>query len=136
MKESEKYYFFLNPYTDAAFTKCPKCDGKTKVKKFPLVIFIEKTKCVLNLNKTCKYCPYCELIIAKKVELKPMAEAYSVKVEDFFIYGTLPIEVYKQYENRLMNPEDFHKMAIPFKDVWKFEVQPAGWYPISKRDKK
>ena len=136
MTTKEKYNFFLNPYTDAAFTKCPKCDGKTKVKKFPLLIFIEKIKFVLNLNKTCKYCPYCDLIIAKKDELKPMAEAYGVKVDDFFIYGTLPIEIYKQYENRLMNSQDFHKMAIPFKDVWKFEVQPAGWYTAAKSDKK
>ena len=136
MTTKEKYQFFLNPYTEYAFTKCPKCDGKTKVKKFPLVIFIEKIKFVLNLNKTCKYCPYCELIIAKKEELKPIAEAYDVKIEDFFIYGTLPIEIYKQYENKQINPKGFDKMAIPFKDVWKFKVQPAGVYPASRNDKK
>lgn len=53
-----KYYFFLNPYSDAAFTRCPKCEGKTKVKKIPLTIVMEKNKAILNLNKTCKYCPY------------------------------------------------------------------------------
>ena len=136
MTAKEKYNFFLNHYTDSAFTRCPKCDGKTKVKKFPLVIFIEKIKFVLNLNKTCKYCPYCELIIAKKEELKPMAESYGVKVNDFFIYGTLPIEIYRRYENQQMNLKGFDKVAIPFKDVWNFEVQPAGWYPASRSDKK
>ena len=136
MTAKEKYDFFLNPYTDAAFTKCPKCEGKTKVKKFPLVILIEKIKFFLNLNKTCKYCPYCGLIIARKEELKPMANAYGVKVEDFFIYGTLPREIFKQYENRAMPYQEFHKMTIPFKNVWNFEVQPTGWYPASRSDKK
>jgi len=132
MNKPEKYNFFLNPYTDTAFTKCPKCDEKTKVKKFPIIIFIEKIKFVLNLNKTCKYCTYCDLIIAKKEELKPMADAYGVKVDDLFIYGTIPKEVYKQYENKTMLYQEFHKVAIPFKDVWKFTVQPAGWYPVKK----
>lgn len=36
--------FFLNPYDDFAFTKCPKCDQKTAVRKFPLVIHIEPAK--------------------------------------------------------------------------------------------
>ena len=136
MKESEKYYFFLNLYKEYAFTKCPKCDGKTKVKKFPLVIFIEKIKSILNLNKTCKYCPYCELIIAKTEELKPIAEAYGVKIEDFFICGTIPREIYKQYENQQINSKNFNKMVMPFKDFLEFTIQPAGWYPATKSDKK
>jgi len=53
MTTKEKYNFFLNPYTDAAFTKCPKCDGKTKVKKFPLLIFIEKIKFVDPFIQAC-----------------------------------------------------------------------------------
>ena len=32
---------FLNPYEDMAFTKCPRCDGRTKQRKLPLVIYIE-----------------------------------------------------------------------------------------------
>ena len=36
-----RHYFFLNPYEDYAFTKCPKCDEKTKVRKFPLAIHID-----------------------------------------------------------------------------------------------
>jgi hypothetical protein len=28
-KQPPRYTFFLNPYTDARFSKCPKCEGKT-----------------------------------------------------------------------------------------------------------
>jgi len=35
-KESH-HYFFLNPYQDMAFTRCPKCKEKTKIRKHCLV---------------------------------------------------------------------------------------------------
>jgi|GEM_PF-7009059 hypothetical protein len=53
-KYKEKYYFFPNPYEDCAFTKCPKCETKTKVRKFILLISIEpnqhscRERCYLN----------------------------------------------------------------------------------------
>ena len=53
--EKTRHYFFLNPYEDCAFTKCPKCNNSTKVRKFPLVIHIEPLQ-FLVLNKNCKYC--------------------------------------------------------------------------------
>jgi hypothetical protein len=136
MTAKEKYRFFLNPYTDSAFTKCPKCDGKTKVKKFPLVIFIEKIKFVLNLNKTCKYCPYCELIIAKKSEFKQVADAYRVMIDDFFFFGTLPREIYVKYENKIMDSKGFLNIALSFKDVWDFTIQPEVSNPVNKSDSK
>ena len=37
-KQPPRHTFFLNPYTDARFSKCPKCEGKTRQKKLPLVI--------------------------------------------------------------------------------------------------
>jgi hypothetical protein len=33
-----RHYFFLSTYQEEAFTKCPKCNNKTKVRKFPLAI--------------------------------------------------------------------------------------------------
>jgi uncharacterized protein with PIN domain len=61
----QQYRFFLNPYKDCAFTKCPRCDSKTRTRKFPLVIQIEPQQ-ILLLNKQCKYCTSCDLIIIKK----------------------------------------------------------------------
>jgi hypothetical protein len=36
-KQSPRYRFFLNPYTDVRFMKCPQCLGKTRQRKLPLV---------------------------------------------------------------------------------------------------
>ena len=44
LTDRDGHRFFLNPYEDMAFTKCPKCEAKTKVRKFPLVIHIEPTQ--------------------------------------------------------------------------------------------
>jgi hypothetical protein len=40
-KQPPRYTFFLNPYLDARFTKCPGCDGKMGQKKLPLVIHVD-----------------------------------------------------------------------------------------------
>jgi len=37
VQERTRYRFFLNPYPDMAFTKCPKCETKTRQRKLPLV---------------------------------------------------------------------------------------------------
>ena len=49
---------------------CPKCNNKTKVKKLPHAVHFEKEIKILSLNFTCKYCPYCELLIAKKDKIE------------------------------------------------------------------
>src|SRR4030043_250135 len=69
--ERRKHYFFLNPYEDAAFTRCPKCNANTKIRKFPLVIHIDPQQLLL-LNKKCRYCIKCDLIIARKSELESL----------------------------------------------------------------
>jgi len=124
--KKDRYYFFLNPYTDAAFTKCPECNRKTKIRKFPLVILFEKTKIIFNLNKICKFCPYCELIIAKKDEIKPIIEQMGQKSDDMFVCGTLDKEDFKYVQDNQQNC-NMMKMAYPFKNVWNFRVEPAGW---------
>src|SRR5215218_7671086 len=68
-KQPPRYRFFLNPYTDARFTTCPQCGEKTRVRKLPLVIHIDPMQLVA-LNKTCRYCPRCDLLIAHQDELE------------------------------------------------------------------
>ena len=63
--------FFLNPYEDAAFTKCPKCAGRTRVQKFPLVVHIEPSR-LFVLNKQCRYCEGCDLIYSARPEMRLM----------------------------------------------------------------
>jgi hypothetical protein len=70
-----RYRFFLNPYTDARFMKCPQCLAKTRQRKLPLVIHIEPLHLV-SLNKTCRYCPNCDLLIAHQDQLEAWLTAF------------------------------------------------------------
>jgi len=51
--DQRKHRFFLSPYQGMAFTKCPKCDNKTKLRKIPLAIHVEPLQLVV-INKECK----------------------------------------------------------------------------------
>ena len=68
-KLSPQYKFFLNPYTDVRFTtSCPGCSGKTKQRKLPLAVHVDDWGMVI-LNKTCRFCPFCDLLIAHQDEI-------------------------------------------------------------------
>lgn len=127
----EKYYFFLNDYPDMAFTKCPKCENKTRQKKLPLVITFGKKDRVLSLNKTCRYCERCELLIAKEAELSYMAGRLlgrEAKNPDYCVVGTMAKEVWKKWAKGGEGIRTQLEGISFFKGAWAFEVKPAGWY--------
>lgn len=127
----EKYCFFLNPYIDCSFTRCPKCDNKTKIKKLPLAIHLEKKKIIFILNKTCKFCPYCDLIIAKKHELDSIIMQFlglnHITKDYYFVMGTQDKVVYRKGLNKELIKENPLEGVSIFKNVWNFEVQPSYW---------
>jgi hypothetical protein len=133
----KRHYFFLNPYEDQAFTRCPKCDGKTKVRKFPLVIHIEPRQMFL-LNKQCKYCPVCDLIIGDKSDIEHlMAMSFSqVKPEilgnEYLVMGTLDRKDWREGNKNQLDPDEIWKRIYIFKDVLNFKVVPAQWVPKTK----
>ncbi len=133
IKPKKKHRFFLNPYSDCAFTKCPKCDVLTKVRKYPLVIHIEP-KQVFLLNKKCKYCPNCDLIIAKKQEIESLLAlelGRQLNKNDYLVIGTLERKDWLQGNKGSLSPQEIMGRVYVFRDVWDFEVLPAGWYPAS-----
>lgn len=92
-KQPARYRLFLNPYTDARFTTCPQCRGKTRVRKLPLVIHVDPMQLV-SLNKTCRYCPRCDLLIAHRDEIEAFLTALfgpdrpMVYVDNYLVVGT------------------------------------------------
>ena len=128
-----RYYFFLNPYKDAASTRCPKCEGKTRVRKYCLAIHIEP-RFFLTLNKTSKFCPYCELVIARQDELERIFVAACEEHapewigNEYLVFGTMDREDWKAAQTAGLEPWEALELIYPFKDVWKFELPPAGWY--------
>lgn len=139
MRMKERYRFFLSPYTDAAFTRCPKCEGKTKQKKIPLVIHLEKSRQFLSLNKTCRFCPYCELLITKKHEIEPLLEKYlaadKITDKDYFIMGTQERKDWLACVGGCVDSQDAFKTFFVFKNVLQFKAMPR-WYVGSKEARK
>jgi hypothetical protein len=52
--------------------KCPQCLAGTRQRELPLVIHIEPLQLVA-LNKACRYCPHCDLLIAHQDQLEALS---------------------------------------------------------------
>jgi len=126
--------FFLNSYEDAAFTKCPKCAGRTRVQKFPLVVHIEPSR-LFVLNKQCRYCEGCDLIIARRSEVESLRAAAferrdpSIVGNEYLVVGTLPRRLWRARDDAGMRPVDMLDQTEILRDVWKFELAGGGWGP-------
>lgn len=120
-----RHYFFLNPYDEMAWTRCPNCEGKTKIKKYCLVIHIEP-RFLLSLNKSCRYCPGCDLIILKQTDLERLLtticeqNAPDIIGNEYFVFGTMDRRDWKNGQTGKMSQQEAIKSSHPFKDVWKF----------------
>ena len=131
--EIRKHYFFLNPYEDAAFTRCPKCNDNTKIRKFPLVIHIDPQQLLL-LNKKCRYCVKCDLIIAKKSEVESfMVACFEQPMPEIIGNNYLVMGVAERRDwldsrkGKIPLSETIERMLV-FKDVLNFEPVSDGWY--------
>ena len=136
-KIKTRHYFFLSPYQEEAFTKCPKCNNKTKVRKYPLAIHIEPHQ-LFFLNKTCKYCTKCDLIIAKQIDIEDlMARAFeerdpSIIGNDYLVVGTIDRAVWRQHRNTSTEASKVVNDIYVFKDITNFELLPR-WGPDPER---
>ncbi len=130
-KLKRRYYFYLNPCQDAAFTRCPRCENKTNLRKFALVIHIEPDQ-FFALNKTCRYCTRCELIIVRKSELESlMAAAFEHRRPEivgngYFVFGTLERKDWRESKKGGLSDADAVDRAVVFKDVLNFKLV-GGW---------
>ena len=136
-KQPPRHKFFLNPYQDVRFTVCPRCSGKTRLRKLPLVVHVEPLE-LLVLNKGCRYCPGCDLLIAHQDELEALlAAAFSerkpeVVGNDYLVLGTVDRSVWRQ---RTRTPPVFQNVldqVHEFKRVVRFELAPR-WAPAEPR---
>ena len=127
--QNTRHCFFLNPYKDAAFTKCPKCQTKTMVRKFPLAIHIEPAQ-ILVLNKTCRYCTSCDLIIARKSEVEALMTAScedrdpEIIGNEYLVMGTLQKRDWRARNTIGKDLQETIKRILVFKDVLNFQPMP------------
>jgi len=133
-KQPKRYKFWLNIYPELGYWKCLNCEkSETKVKKLPLVISVDtgEKKAMVNLNMSTKYCPYCDLIVAKEAEIITMlSQLFDAKVESgqFFVMGTLERKDWSDLQNNKRPHSELFDLIYPFKKVLDFTVSPAGWY--------
>jgi len=126
-----RYSFVLNPYRDAGFTRCPKCDTKTRIRKLPLIIHVEEWGVVV-LGKTCRLCTGCEVLIAHQAEIEQLLSALlgrAVDAQKFVVLGTVERPVWRR---SLTHPASFDavkKHMADFKAYLRVDFTPAGWYP-------
>ena len=131
--QKRRHYFFLNPYEDAAFTKCPKCESETRIRRFPLVIHIDPQQLFL-LNKQCRYCTRCDLIIARKSEVESlMAAAFEqskpqIIGNNYLVMGVAERKDWRESKKGQMSQGETIERMLVFKDVLNFEPVRFGWY--------
>jgi hypothetical protein len=134
-----RYKFFLNPYSDIRFTRCPQCEGKTSQKKVPLMIHIDPQYPV-NLNYTCRYCPKCDILIAHRDEIEGhlhrlfSERAPEVIGNDYMVMGTTERAYWKEGFTKPHLPPEALANLHGFKEYLNFE-RTGGWLPNEKEKK-
>src|SRR3954470_24207435 len=129
-KQPPRYRFFLNPYTDARFTTCPQGRSKTRVRKLPLVIHIDPLQLVA-LNKTCRYCPHCDLLIAHQDQLETWLAAFfteqrpEIVGNDYLVLGTQDRADWQRGVHTPVSPETAFERMHDFREVVKFTPPPS-----------
>lgn len=126
-----RYSFVLNPHRDAGFTRCPKCEAKTRIRKFPLVIDVEGFGLV-NLGKTCRLCTGCEVLIAHQAEIEQLLSVLlgrAIDSQNFVVLGTVDSQVWRRGLAHPVCLDAVKKHMSDFKAYMRVDFTPAGWYP-------
>jgi hypothetical protein len=132
-KQPPRYDFFLNPYQDLRFTSCPRCGGKTKLRKLPLVIHLDG-QLLVGLNKACRYCPHCDLLIAHQDELEAQLVGHfhernpNPNRNDYLVVGTVDRPVWQRGNRGDLTIPEMIDSLHDFKDYVRFERAPR-WTP-------
>ncbi len=128
------YRFALNPYEDVRFSTCPECGQRTLLRKVPLVIHIEPVHPMI-LNKRCRYCPDCDLMITHKDELEHwLAVSFQERApeiigNDYLILGTVEKATWRKQNKEPIPMGDLPAYLHDFKEYLQIARSPGGWYP-------
>jgi len=141
-EQTRLHTFFLNPYKNERFTRCPQCGGLTKARKKVFVIHIEPGQ-LLNLNMTGRYCPACDLMILHKDVVEGLMTAAFAQINpsiignEYLIMGTLDRKIWLDIQEQPYNYSLVFDNLHVFKNVVKFEPRHYGWAPdpTAKKEK-
>ena len=133
-KQPLRHRFIPNPYSWERFASCPECHLPTEERKFPLLIHVDPRNPVC-LNKTCRYCPNCDLLIAHQDDLEALLAAiYSERApgvigNDYLVIGTVERKAWREGISQPRSPADMQETVHDFKGYREVQVSPGGWFP-------
>ncbi len=125
-----RYSFVLNSDQEAGFTRCPRCEAKTRIRKFALVIHVEEFGLV-HLGKTCRLCTGCEVLIAHQAEIEQLLSTLlgrAIDSQKFLVLGTVDRQVWRRGLAHPVSLDAVKKHMADFKAYMRVDFTPAGWY--------
>jgi len=129
---SPRYSFVLNPHADARFTRCPRCERHTRLRKLPLVVHVDGAGLVI-LGKTCRLCVACEILIAHQagVERLIAASMRNTQVGElkYLVLGTVGPAVWRRGLVGDVSLDDALQHMADFRAHVRVAFTPAGWNP-------
>ncbi len=130
-KQPPRYRFFLNTYRDVRFSTCPQCSKKMGQRKLPLFIHIDPGQPLL-LNKTCRYCSHCDLLIAHRDELDqlitrafPVLDSETVS-NQYLVIGTVDRTDWRRIDQQKLSVQATIEVLHDFREVVIFKPM-GGW---------
>jgi hypothetical protein len=125
-KQPPRYRLFLNPYQDTRFTPCPSCEAKTQLRQFSLLINVNPIYPIV-LDKTCRYCNACDLLIVDQKLLEDQLARNFMKTDpeaighDYLVIGTVDRAKWNRVTPEPSSFEQVVEYLHDFKEVVTFE---------------
>ena len=107
----------------------------------PLFIFVEPVH-PTTINKHCRYCPKCDILIAHQDELERMLvlayEKRNPKIigNKYLVLGTLDSSSWRKREKQPLLLENIEKYVHDFKEYLDVEYTPPHWGPADEKSPK
>src|SRR5690349_20984732 len=113
------------------FTRCPQCENTMHQRKLPLIIHVDPAYTVC-LNKTCRYCPACDLLIAHQNDVEHFLAAFftvqkpEMVGNEYLVVGTLDRPTWKRGMRQLLTLQETLDALHDFREVVTFKIT-GGW---------
>jgi hypothetical protein len=118
----------LNPYPRERFTRCPRCEAKTQVRKIPLVIHFAPVGPVV-LRKSCRLCVVCETLIAHQAEVERLIDALGptqASKREYLVLGTLDVKTWRRGLSGGVTVNELTTHSADFKHYMRIDYTPGG----------
>lgn len=103
------------------FSSCPGCSSKTLIRKVPLFIHVYPTH-PTTINKRCRYCPQCDLLIVHQDELENMLflahndNNPEIIGNEYLVLGTLAPSAWRKRDKEPVTMEKAQANVHDFKE--------------------